>query len=161
MKFFPPLSWAYKDLNDYPDGVYGRDEAIAHRLNTADIRRKITHDQVRLNIFTLNQMPESLFDLNGLSGTKFKLPPNSTTNERIDIGLSEGIPLFNPRTYKNYRLKRFWTKRGLEKQTQHLCSLLQHDMENINAIVEKWHTVHKCNLTDWEGNIIEQKEGLR
>lgn len=117
--------------------------------------------QIRLNIFTLNQMPESLFDLNGLSGMKFKLPPNSTTNERIDIGLSEGIPLFNPRTYKNYRLKRFWTKRGLEKQTQRLCSLLQHDMENINAIVEKWHTVHKCNLTDWEGNIIEQKGGLR
>ena len=35
-------------LVEYPDGVHGRDEAIAHRLNTADIRRKITHDQVRV-----------------------------------------------------------------------------------------------------------------
>lgn len=32
-------------LVEYPDGVHGRDEAIAHRLNTAGIRRKITHDQ--------------------------------------------------------------------------------------------------------------------
>ena len=35
-------------LVEYPDGVHGRDEAIAHRLNTAGIRRKITHDQVRI-----------------------------------------------------------------------------------------------------------------
>ena len=35
-------------LVEYPDGVHGRDEAIAHRLNTAGIRRKITHDQVRV-----------------------------------------------------------------------------------------------------------------
>ena len=32
-------------LIEYPDGVHGRDEAIAHRLNTAGIKRKITHDQ--------------------------------------------------------------------------------------------------------------------
>ena len=35
-------------LVEYPDGVHGRDEAIAHRLNTAGIKRKITHDQVRV-----------------------------------------------------------------------------------------------------------------
>ena len=29
---------------EYPDGVHGRDEAIAHRLSTAGIKRKITHD---------------------------------------------------------------------------------------------------------------------
>ena len=29
-------------LVEYPDGVHGRDEAIAHRLNTAGIKRKIT-----------------------------------------------------------------------------------------------------------------------
>ena len=32
-------------LVEYPDGVHGRDEAIAHRLNTAGIRRKITQRQ--------------------------------------------------------------------------------------------------------------------
>ena len=35
-------------LIEYPDGVHGRDEAIAHKLNTAGIKRKITHDQVRV-----------------------------------------------------------------------------------------------------------------
>lgn len=33
---------------EFPDGVHDRDEAIAHRLNTAGIKRKITHDQVRV-----------------------------------------------------------------------------------------------------------------
>ena len=117
--------------------------------------------KIRLNIFALNPMPESLSDLDCLSGMKFRLPPNSNTDERIDIGMYEGIPLFNPRTYKNYRIRRFWTKRGLEKQIQCLRSLLQHDMENINAIVKKWHTFHTCNLTDWEGNMIEPKGGAQ
>jgi len=35
-------------LIGYPDGVNGRDEAIAHRLKTAGIKRKITNDQVRV-----------------------------------------------------------------------------------------------------------------
>ena len=35
-------------LVTYPDGVNGRDEAIAHRLKTAGIKRKITNDQVRV-----------------------------------------------------------------------------------------------------------------
>lgn len=117
--------------------------------------------QIRLNIFALSPMPESLSDLDSLSGIKFRLRPNSDTDERIDIGMDEGIPLFNPRTYKNYRLKRFWTKWGLEKQIQRLRSLLQQDMENIDSFVKKCHTLHKCNLTDWEGNIIEQKGGAQ
>lgn len=35
-------------LVTYPDGVKGWDEAIAHRLQTACIKRKITNDQVRV-----------------------------------------------------------------------------------------------------------------
>ena len=35
-------------LVEYPDGVHGRDEAITHRQNTAGIKLKITHDQVRI-----------------------------------------------------------------------------------------------------------------
>lgn len=35
-------------LVTYPDGVNGRDEAIAYRLKTAGIKRKITNDQVRV-----------------------------------------------------------------------------------------------------------------
>ena len=50
-------------LVEYPDGVHGRDEAIAHRLNTAGIRRKITQDRksTRLNSShrSLSRMPSS------------------------------------------------------------------------------------------------------
>lgn len=35
-------------LIGYPDGVNGRDEAIAHRLKTVGIKRKITNDQMRV-----------------------------------------------------------------------------------------------------------------
>ena len=50
-------------LIEYPDGVHGRDEAIAHRLNTAGIRRKITHDQVRVVRVVLSGTHEDMMDI--------------------------------------------------------------------------------------------------
>ena len=50
-------------LVKYPDGVHGRDEAIAHRLNTASIRRKITHDQVRVVRVVLSGTHEDMMNI--------------------------------------------------------------------------------------------------
>ena len=50
-------------LVEYPDGVHGRDEAIAHRLNTAGIKRKITHDQVRVVRVVLSGTHEDMMDI--------------------------------------------------------------------------------------------------
>lgn len=50
-------------LVEYPDGVHGRDEAIAHRLNTAGIRRKITHDQVRAVRVVLSGTHEDMMNI--------------------------------------------------------------------------------------------------
>lgn len=50
-------------LVEYPDGVRGRDEAIVHRLNTADIRRKITHDQVRVVRVVLSGTHEDMMNI--------------------------------------------------------------------------------------------------
>lgn len=50
-------------LVEYPNGVHGRDEAIAHRLNTADIRRKITHDQVRVVRVVLSGTHEDMMNI--------------------------------------------------------------------------------------------------
>ena len=50
-------------LIEYPDGVHGRDEAIAHRLNTAGIKRKITHDQVRVVRVVLSGTHEDMMDI--------------------------------------------------------------------------------------------------
>ena len=60
-------------LVEYPNGVHGRDEAIAHRLNTAGIRRKITHDQVKTVHVVLSDTPESMINIqiknNSMSST--------------------------------------------------------------------------------------------
>ena len=50
-------------LVEYPDGVHGRDEAIAHRLNTAGIKRKITHDQVRVVRVVLSGTHEDMMNI--------------------------------------------------------------------------------------------------
>jgi len=50
-------------LVEYPDGVHGRDKAIAHRLNTAGIRRKITHDQVRVVRVVLSGTHEDMMNI--------------------------------------------------------------------------------------------------
>ena len=50
-------------LVKYPDGVHGRDEAITHRLNTAGIRRKITHDQVRVVRVVLSGTHEDMMNI--------------------------------------------------------------------------------------------------
>ena len=50
-------------LVEYPDGVHCRDEAIAHRLNTAGIKRKITHDQVRVVRVVLSGTHEDMINI--------------------------------------------------------------------------------------------------
>ena len=50
-------------LVEYPDGVHGRDEAIAHRLNTAGIKRKITNDQVRVVRVVLSGTHEDMMNI--------------------------------------------------------------------------------------------------
>ena len=44
----PTRTHLNKVLIEYPDGVHGRDEAIAPRLNTTGIKRKDTGDKNRL-----------------------------------------------------------------------------------------------------------------
>lgn len=50
-------------LVKYPDGVHGRDEAITHRLNMAGIKRKITHDQVRVVRVVLSGTHEDMMNI--------------------------------------------------------------------------------------------------
>ena len=59
----PTRTHLNKVLVEYPDGVHGRDEAIAHRLNTAGIKRKITHDQVRVVRVVLSGTHEDMMGI--------------------------------------------------------------------------------------------------
>lgn len=46
-----------------PSGVYGRGEAIAHRIKTAGIKRKITNDQVRVIRTVLSGTHEDMMNI--------------------------------------------------------------------------------------------------
>lgn len=59
----PTRTHLNKELIEYPDGVHGRDEAIAHRLNTAGIKRKITHDQVHVVRVVLSGTHEDIMTI--------------------------------------------------------------------------------------------------
>ena len=41
----PTRTHLNRELVKMPSGVYGRDEAVSHRIKTAGIKRKITNDQ--------------------------------------------------------------------------------------------------------------------
>ena len=59
----PTRTHLNRTLVEYPDGVHGRDEAIAHRLNTAGFKRKITHDQIRVVRVVLSGTHEDMINI--------------------------------------------------------------------------------------------------
>ena len=59
----PTRTHLNRTLVEYPDGVHGRDEAIVHRLNTAGIKRKITHDQIRVVRVVLSGTHEDMINI--------------------------------------------------------------------------------------------------
>ena len=56
----PERTHLNKHLIEYPDGVENQTQAIQHRIETAGIRRKISHNQVRALRITLSGTPEDM-----------------------------------------------------------------------------------------------------
>ena len=59
----PTRTHLNRELVKMPSGVYGRDEAISHRIKTAGIKRKITNDQVRVIRTVLSGTHEDMMDI--------------------------------------------------------------------------------------------------
>ena len=59
----PTRTHLNRELVNMPSGVYGRDEAIAHRIKTAGIKRKITNDQVRVIRTVLSGTHEDMMNI--------------------------------------------------------------------------------------------------
>ena len=59
----PTRTYLNRELVKMPSGVYGRDEAIAHRIKTAGIKRKITNDQVRVIRTVLSGTHEDMMNI--------------------------------------------------------------------------------------------------
>lgn len=59
----PTRTHLNRELVKMPSGVYGRDEAIVHRIKTAGIKRKITNDQVRVIRTVLSGTHEDMMNI--------------------------------------------------------------------------------------------------
>ena len=59
----PTRTHLNRELVKMQSGVYGRDEAIAHRIKTAGIKRKITNDQVRVIRTMLSGTHEDMMNI--------------------------------------------------------------------------------------------------
>lgn len=59
----PTRTHLNRELVKMPSGVYGRDEAIAHRIKTAGIKRKITNEQVRVIRTVLSGTHEDMMNI--------------------------------------------------------------------------------------------------
>ena len=59
----PTRTHLNRELVKMPSGVYGRDEAISHRIKTAGIKRKITNDQVRVIRTVLSGTHEDMMEI--------------------------------------------------------------------------------------------------
>ena len=59
----PTRTHLNRELVKMPSGVYGRDEAIAYRIKTADVKRKITNDQVRVIRTVLSGTHEDMMNI--------------------------------------------------------------------------------------------------
>lgn len=110
--------------------------------------------KVFLNIFKIEPPVKSLEELRNLEDIRFGIPPNSSTNMRLRNDDYNGPPIFYVNFMPEHKIRRYFTKRGFEKEIKKLSDLIEKDMYNINSSVKRWHELHTPNKTDWEGNII-------
>jgi hypothetical protein len=59
----PTRTHLNRELMEFPDGVSDRTEAISHRIRTAGIKRKITHNQVRTIRIVLSGTHEDMIKI--------------------------------------------------------------------------------------------------
>lgn len=110
--------------------------------------------QIYLNIFELSPELESITELSKYEGSKFGIPPNSTTKMRLRSDDYKGPPLFYMLFLPEHKIRNFYTKVGYDSEINKLKKLIKSDMENIDDFVKKWHELHKPNVTDWQGNKV-------
>ena len=110
--------------------------------------------QIFLNIFELETKLESLSNLKDCEGTQYEIPPNSLTKMRLRGDDYKGPPLFYMIASPEYKVGRFFSKGGYEKELTKLNALVKDDMTNIDLFVKRWHELHKPDKTDFEGNRV-------
>ncbi|HMS68330.1 MAG: hypothetical protein WAT92_05710 [Saprospiraceae bacterium] len=112
--------------------------------------------QIYLNVFELTPTISRVSLLKDMEGLSFGIPQNSITKMRLRSDDYKGPPIFYMMFLPEHKIGRYFTKLGYEAELTELKKLLKSDMENIDDFVNRWHELHKPNVTDWEGNIISK-----
>ncbi|UCS92409.1 hypothetical protein KZP23_17130 [Echinicola marina] len=113
--------------------------------------------KVFLNIFKLSPDLRSLEQLQGVDGLQYHLPPNSLTKMRLRSDDIKGMPLLDYHfMFGGHKIRSYHTKTGYDRQIRELSKRIEKDLGNIDFFVDRWHELHELNLTDWEGNHINQ-----
>lgn len=165
-KGIPSLSNNNFQKSPFPNSWYGKDDIGGYtyemcrvtnnsylEIVTSLIVKGDKWIKIYLNIFKLQPELKSLSELQSIDGIKFDLPPNSITKMRLRSDDYKGPPLLYMLFLPEHKIKSFHSKNGLEKRAEELGILIEQDLMNIDSFVNRWHELHKPNLTDWEGNV--------
>lgn len=104
-----------------------------------------------INIFELQPYVDTIAELNGIDGLQYKLPPNSLTELKMRWDEIKGPPIFRLKYTNGHKLKRFYTKRGLDRNIERLTKTIETDLNNIDYFIKCWHNLHRPMTTDWIG----------
>ncbi|MCR9014604.1 hypothetical protein [Aquiflexum gelatinilyticum] len=154
-----PFSTAWFGKNNLGDFTYElcrvRIDSILEIVET-HVSKGDKWIKVYLNIFKLSPDLRFLQQLQGVDGLQYHLPPNSLTKMRLRSDDIKGMPLLDYHfMFGGHKIRSYHTKTGYDREIRKLNNRIEKDLNNIDSFVERWHELHKPNLTDWKGNRLQ------
>ncbi len=98
----------------------------------------------------------SIDELRGYEGLPFSVTvKNKSKYMRLRSDDYKGPPLFYMLFLPEYKIGRYYTKSGYEREIKKLKKLIKSDMENIDHFVKRWYEIYRNPIkTTWEGDPI-------
>ncbi|MEQ9305678.1 MAG: hypothetical protein RJQ14_17325 [Marinoscillum sp.] len=147
-----PSDWHGRDnLNDFTYSLCRLNNSFLETIET-QISRGDRWIKIFLNIFDLNPPITNLDDLKKCDSVRYKIPPASLTEMRVNQDNYQGMPLFNPNSNR-HKLRRSISTNGLKRSIEKLRTNIQNDLTKIDAYVKQWHKIHKPLRVDWNGRL--------
>ena len=91
-----------------------------------------------------------LDDLKTCDSLRYKIPPSSLTEVRINQDNYQGIPLFN---FNSNRHKLSRSIAGYKKSVKDLRTNIRSDLLNIDLFFKQWQKIYKPLRVDWNGRM--------
>jgi hypothetical protein len=111
--------------------------------------------QIHLNVFILYPEINSIEQLKGVDGLQFYLPPNRRSLMRIES--PRGLILAG---FPQHKVGFFFSREGLRGRLRKLGTLIENDLNNIDAFVRQWMREHRPVTTNWNGCAVKQNNNV-